>query len=66
MNKIAAIAAALTFTAAATGSAFADTATDLVEELSAPTTESASKNYICEYVIVYDAWGNYYYETVCY
>ena len=51
------------------GPALASTPADLeptVATVAAPADDSVDLAYLCEYVIVWDAWGNAYYEYICY
>jgi hypothetical protein len=71
MTNIASLiaAATLSLSAIAAGSALAATPTELdptVATIAAPAGESVDLAYFCEYVIVWDAWGNTYYEYICY
>jgi len=71
MTTIASLIAAATLSLGAltAGPALASTAIDLeptVATVDAPAGESVDLAYFCEYVIVWDAWGNAYYEYICY
>ena len=75
MKTFASAIAAVAITLSA-GSAFAavDTGLDLDDIAVAPVAQTAEQDaadaiqvaYVCDYVILWDAWGNYYYEYVCY
>ena len=71
MTKIATLfaASALSLSALAAGPALAAAPADLDPTLGAtvaPTEQSLEVAYVCDYVVLWDAWGNYYYEYVCY
>ena len=61
-------AATLSLSALAAGPALAAAPADLdltAEPVVAPT-ESVEVAYYCDYILLWDAYGNYYYEYVCY
>ena len=60
--------AAFTLGAAFASPAFAATGTGQITdtEAAAPAGDIIELAYGCDYVIVWDAYGNYYYEYVCY
>lgn len=66
LNLVSVIAAAVfTFSAVPTVPASA-AAVPAPIETAVSGDESVDLAYFCEYVIVWDAWGNAYYEYICY
>jgi hypothetical protein len=67
MTNFATMIAAAIFTFGAMPTAPADAAPAPMLDSVAPAAEQAAQvAYLCEYVILWDAWGNAYFEYVCY
>jgi hypothetical protein len=65
MIAFAKLAAALTVAAAVATPALAAPTTEIVQAETV-ASEQIDLAYLCEYVIVFDVWGNAYYEYLCY
>jgi hypothetical protein len=59
------IAAALAVTAGLAAPVLAAPVTEIVQDETV-AAEQVDLAYLCEYVIVFDVWGNAYYEYICY